>query len=100
MRANRDGVHGVTAAERDGVIVPAEHELMMGVADQLDIGHSRIPAATPAPATERIPAGSRVCFTGAATVGWGRFPHRRPASENRASGTPQPVEKREVRRCR
>jgi len=59
----------VTAAERDGVITQAEHELMTGVADQLGISHTRIPAITPAPATERIPAGSRVCFTGAVTMG-------------------------------
>ena len=59
----------ITAAERDGVITPAEHELMTGVADQLRISRTRIPAVTPATAPERIPAGSRVCFTGAATVG-------------------------------
>lgn len=58
----------VAAAERDGVITPAEHELMTGVADQLGINRARIPDMTPVRPT-RIAAGSRICFTGAVTVG-------------------------------
>ena len=58
----------VAAAERDGVITPAEHELMTGVADQLGIHHARIPGITPARPTG-IPVGSRICFTGTVTAG-------------------------------
>ena len=59
----------VAAAERDGVITAAEHKLMTAVADQLGISHARIPHVTPVRAPGKIPAGSRVCFTGAVTVG-------------------------------
>ena len=58
----------VAAAERDGVITPAEHELMTGVAGQLGIHHARIPEVTPAGPIE-IAAGSRICFTGTVTLG-------------------------------
>ena len=59
----------VTAAERDGVITLAEHDLMTGVADQLGISHAQIPEVTPVRAMEGISAGSRVCFTGTVTEG-------------------------------
>lgn len=54
----------ISAAERDGVISPAEHELLVRIANQLEVEEAQIPDVTPAAVIESIPAGSRVCFTG------------------------------------
>ena len=59
----------VAAAQRDGIITVAEHDLIAGVAGQLRITHTEIPAVTQSETGKPITAGSRVCFTGAVTVG-------------------------------
>lgn len=59
----------VAAAKRDGVISPAEHEIIARIADQLELADVEIPEPTPVAGVEALEAGARVCFTGRAFVG-------------------------------
>ena len=56
----------IAAAQRDGVISTAEHELIVQIARQLEVHDANIPDATPVANVESITNGSRVCFTGTA----------------------------------
>ena len=55
----------ISAAKRDGVISIAEHELIVRIANQLEVEDASIPDVTPVATVDSIPLGSRVCFTGA-----------------------------------
>lgn len=59
----------VAAAKRDGVVSPAEHEIIARIADQLELAGVEIPDPTPVATVEKLAAGDRVCFTGTAFVG-------------------------------
>ena len=54
----------VVAAKRDGVISPAEHEIIARIADQLELVDVDIPEPTPVAGVEALAAGATVCFTG------------------------------------
>ena len=56
----------IAAAARDGVISVAEHELIVRIADQLEIDDAVIPCVTPVANVATIPGGGRVCFSGTA----------------------------------
>lgn len=56
----------VSAAQRDGIVSAAEHELIGQIATQLGVQDAEIPEMTPVPVFSSIPVGSRVCFTGMA----------------------------------
>ena len=56
----------ISAAQRDGFISAAEHELILRIARQLDVESPTIPEMTSVPVVNSIPDGSRVCFTGTA----------------------------------
>ena len=59
----------VAAAQRDHVITPDEHELMERIAHALDITDATIPAVTETQRSVDLAEGTRVCFTGTATIG-------------------------------
>ena len=59
----------VAAAQRDHVITPDEHELMQRIARALDIADATIPEVTETQRSADLAEGTRVCFTGTATVG-------------------------------
>lgn len=54
----------VAAVARDGVISAAERELIVRIADQLEVHDANIPDVTPVARVTTIPDGDRVCFTG------------------------------------
>lgn len=56
----------IGAAERDGFVSKAEHDILGRIADQLQVD-ARIPEPTPARRTRPAP-GMRICFTGEALV--------------------------------
>lgn len=58
----------VAAAQRDGVISPAEHEIIARIADQLELADVVVPEPTPMAGPEQLAPGVRVCFTGTAFV--------------------------------
>lgn len=58
----------IRAAQRDNTITVAEHDLILRIANQLDIKDAAIPAVTTAPKTKEIAQGARVCFTGTAII--------------------------------
>lgn len=59
----------VAAAQRDHVITPDEHELMQRIAHALDIADATIPEITEVQRSVDLAEGTRVCFTGTATIG-------------------------------
>ena len=59
----------VAAAQRDHVITPDEHELMQRIAQALDIADATIPDVTETQRSVDLAEGTRVCFTGTATIG-------------------------------
>ena len=60
----------VLAAARDGVISSAERELIIRIANQLEVEDAEIPSVTPVATVECISHGSRICFTGAGNKAW------------------------------
>ncbi len=58
----------VAAAKRDGVVSPAEHDIIARIADQLELADVEVPAPTPVAGVEALVPGGRVCFTGTAFV--------------------------------
>lgn len=59
----------VAAAQRDHIITPDEHELMKRIAQALDIADATIPEVTEIQRSVDLAEGTRVCFTGTATIG-------------------------------
>ena len=59
----------VAAAQRDHVITRGEHELMDRIAQALDITDATIPEVTETQRSVELAEGTRVCFTGTATIG-------------------------------
>ena len=59
----------VAAAQRDHVITADEHDLMQRIARALDIADATIPEVTETQRSVDLAEGTRVCFTGTATVG-------------------------------
>ena len=55
----------ISAAQRDGIISAAEHQLIVRIAGELDIHDPTIPEITPVLVFDAIPPGGRICFTGA-----------------------------------
>ncbi len=69
MRAHRDYFDCiVAAAKRDGVVSPAEHEIIARIASQLELADVEIPAPDRGAGVQDIAQGDRVCFTGTAWV--------------------------------
>lgn len=69
LKAHRDYFDCiVAAAKRDGVVSPAEHEIIARIADQLELADVEIPDPTPVPVVENLVPGDRLCFTGTAFV--------------------------------
>lgn len=58
----------VAAAKRDGVVSPAEHEIIARIATQLELTDVDIPAPDRVAGAQDIAPGDRVCFTGTAFV--------------------------------
>ena len=58
----------IRAAQRDGTITVAEHNLILCIANQLDIKDAVVPTVTTAPKTKDIAQGARVCFTGTTII--------------------------------
>ena len=69
----------VEAAERDGFVSKAEHEILIRVAEQLGVDAKAVPGPDVRNAAIKPFPGMRICFTGQAMVG-GR-PLRRPDLE-------------------
>lgn len=59
----------VAAAQRDHVITPDEYELMQRIALALNLTDATIPEVTETQRSVDLAEGTRVCFTGTATVG-------------------------------
>lgn len=59
----------VAAAQRDHVITHDEHELMERIAQALEITDATIPEVTATQRSVDLAEGTRVCFTGTATIG-------------------------------
>lgn len=69
LKAHRDYFDCiVAAAKRDGVVSPAEHEIIARIADQLELADVEIPDPTPVTVVENLEPGDRICFTGTAFV--------------------------------
>ncbi len=69
MKAHRDYFDCiVAAAKRDGVVSPAEHDVIARIAAELELADVEIPAPTPTAGDGEINQGDRVCFTGEAFV--------------------------------
>ena len=60
----------VSAAARDGVVSAAERELIIRIANQLEVEDAEVPDVTPIATVESISHGSRICFTGAGNKAW------------------------------
>lgn len=58
----------VAAAKRDGVVSPAEHEIIARIAGQLELTDVDVPGPTPVAGLETLAAGAAVCFTGSVRV--------------------------------
>ena len=56
----------IFAAKRDGIISTAENDLIVRIADQLEIHDANIPDVTPVAKAISVKSGSCVCFTGLA----------------------------------
>lgn len=72
----------VAAAQRDGVITEAEHQLMQSVARALSLSGVHIPAVSQTPKLTQFAPGLRVCFTGSSAIAGQAF--TRPELEARA----------------
>lgn len=69
MKAHRAYFDCIAAAAmRDGVVSPAEHEIMVRIAGQLELADVDIPAPDPVAGMKDIAQGDRICFTGKALV--------------------------------
>lgn len=69
LKAHRDYFDCIVdAAKRDGVVSPAEHEIIARIADQLELADVEIPDPTPVTVVENLEPGDRICFTGTAFV--------------------------------
>lgn len=54
----------IAAAQRDGVISAAEHQLIVRIATELKVHDVPLPQESPVPRLDTIPHGSRICFSG------------------------------------
>ena len=75
----------VEAAERDGFVSEAEHEILLRIATQLQVDTGTVPAPDTRNAVPKPFPGMRICFTGQAAVGgrvWGRPDLQGLAQEN------------------
>ena len=88
----------VAAAERDGVVSPAERRLIARIAAQLELADAEIPAATPLASPANLKPGDRVCFTGTAVVHGRTWPRARLEEIAHGAGL-TPVASVSKRRC-
>ena len=79
----------IAAAQRDHVITPAEHDMLIRLATTLNVSQSTIPNITEQVNVTSLD-GLRVCFTGSATIG-GRAMERRDLEALAAVRGLQPV---------
>lgn len=81
----------VQGAQRDGIITSSEHEVLVRVADLLDLHEVDVPEVNDfRAAPSEIPVGSRVCFTGTAVID-GEAVARYEIEESAALAGLQPV---------